>query len=461
MSDTLQLQLRQYYSQLFPVNSYYEWLNGGLPATATAAAGSSAVIASSSQSASDNTSSHSAPTRQFTHREFSFELAGGIYMRFQSFASPSDFRQELLRNIPHKIDIGAIYNYRPRDRKSLRPNVFQPVEKELVFDIDMTDYDEIRTCCKGGDICIKCWTFVQIAIKVIHAALTEDFGFEQLLWVFSGRRGAHCWVSDPRAKKLNNEGRKAIASYLEVVKGGALASRKVNLFVEAGGKLHPHLERSRLICEKYFVNTILEDMDILRKEGSIERALDVFQNPKLRSSLLTKWQNEPNTTSTKRWSQVEEFVTQQQQQQQQQPGSSVHLSQVRDFKIQYTYPRLDDKVTTQINHLLKSPFCIHPKSGKVCVPIIIEELDTFNPMEVPTLSQLEQELMELAEKGSASRGDKADYEHTSLKPYIDNFNKWLIKTRKAQVLKKASAATATNGKRSVANDAMASNDLDF
>lgn len=57
-----------------------------------------------------------------------------------------------------------------------------------------------------------------VAIKTVHAALQEDFGYKHIMWVYSGRRGVHCWVSDERARKLSNEGRKAVINFLNVVK---------------------------------------------------------------------------------------------------------------------------------------------------------------------------------------------------------------------------------------------------
>jgi hypothetical protein len=51
-----------------------------------------------------------------------------------------------------------------------------------------------------------------------NAAETDDFGYKHLLWVYSGRRGIHLWISDKEAMDLTDDERRAIVHYIEVVK---------------------------------------------------------------------------------------------------------------------------------------------------------------------------------------------------------------------------------------------------
>lgn len=60
----------------------------------------------------------------------------------------------------------------------------------------------------------------------------------------------------------------------------------------------------------------------------------------------------------------------------------------------YLYPRLDANVSKGLNHLLKSPFCIHPKTGNVCVPFDPAQVEVFDVNQCPTLNQVIKEMGE-------------------------------------------------------------------
>jgi DNA primase small subunit len=47
--------------------------------------------------------------------------------------------------------------------------------------------------------------------------MKDEFGFSNILWIYSGRRGVHCWIADRRARNLSVEARGAIADYISVI----------------------------------------------------------------------------------------------------------------------------------------------------------------------------------------------------------------------------------------------------
>jgi hypothetical protein len=67
---------------------------------------------------------------------------------------------------------------------------------------------------------------------------------------------------------------------------------------------------------------------------------------------------------------------------------------MEDIILQYTWPRIDAEVSKHRNHLLKAPFCVHPKTGRVCVPVDPTRIEEFDPAKVPTVGQLLKEIDE-------------------------------------------------------------------
>lgn len=99
--------------------------------------------------------------------------------------------------------------------------------------------------------------------------------------MFSGRRGAHCWISDYSAKIMSPSERRALVSYLNLPR---LAQEKrtpltsplhpsIEYSVFSSALSHAWFRRSAKIVEDSFASILLED------DG-------IFCNPDIRSHLL-------------------------------------------------------------------------------------------------------------------------------------------------------------------------------
>ncbi|PVV02123.1 hypothetical protein BB560_003435 [Smittium megazygosporum] len=391
--EVSKMHMDQYYKRLFPFETFYKWLNY----------------------------STKEPTQYLKNREFSFTIENDIYLRYQSFASFEEMKREIIAKCPNKIDIGAIYNIPPKLAKTVQSGVLKPQEKELVFDIDMTDYDDIRTCCTGGDICHKCWGWMSAAMKILNEAL--------------------------RALQLDNSARKAIINYLSVIRGGEDQSKKVNIGI---GENHPHIQRSLKIANSYFKKVVLGSQNVLKFPSGWKKMLEIIPVNDLKTRLDAKWSKEneelgiPNnpkingsvnssakdedidmdteSISIERWEELVDCLEQEGNKKSKERIYPATL--ISEIVLQYVYPRLDENVSTHLNHLLKSPFCIHPKTGKVCVPIGHHEIDKFDPMTAPTIFTLLKEIDNYDSTNTTEEGRSSvpDIEKTSLKKYTKMFD---------------------------------------
>jgi DNA primase small subunit len=67
---------------------------------------------------------------------------GDVYVRFHSYEEMEEWKRGIVDRNPIKIDIGAVYSLPPKHRGNYDPAAFVPQERELVFDIDMDEYNK-------------------------------------------------------------------------------------------------------------------------------------------------------------------------------------------------------------------------------------------------------------------------------------------------------------------------------
>lgn len=279
-------------------------------------------------------------SKPFGTREFAV-----LRMDFNSWVRNRSFENievllEYLTLYPAKgVYIGALYDEPLTREKSIHNTKW--VGRELLFDLDMDAYDPVRTCdCTGRKVCEICWVHMQEAALIIDDTLRIDFGFEKLVWVYTGGRGYHCWVLDDSTFALTRDQRVAIVSYMQLIIGDEIKELGPN----------EKFMKSRIInhLAKNFIRDASET--ILKEEAGF--------GPTTVKSAKAKI----NSASNQR--EILELI----------PNTDDFFKAV----IRHRYPRIDQGVTVDLKKVIRMPGSVH--LGTKNVSEIIDNPWDFNPI---------------------------------------------------------------------------------
>lgn len=296
----------------------------------------------------------------FAHRKFVFNYnTAYVYNLF--FANETQFKIETVARAPLQIMVGA----QMEDCiDAFRPSGFVKT-RELIFDIDATDYSDVRECCAyEKKCCPKCWEYIKIVYTLVDSELRETFNFKHILWVYSGRRGVHCYVFDKSALDQRD-----IISSLEL-------TQKINDSYELKNDIDfksGYIKKALKLFNTHFMRVCVREQKIFATNRGIDMLINSSPIVGVRSELsikLTPYKNNNQYTSEQIYEEYESFLK---------TKGGQHLNQSKIFLMLKIFsPRFDSNVTTDDAHLLKCPFSVNSNTFNIVTPFDITQ--NFNPI---------------------------------------------------------------------------------
>lgn len=259
---------------------------------------------------------------------------------------------------------------------------FLRAQKELVFDMDITDFYRFCECRGVKRLCPICWFHIQGASLLLQYLLEEVMGYERAhcLWVFSGGKGVHCFVNESRAMNLNDKERSQLHKRLSIVMGD---DTRLIEFITTLVKNAPHYVDS---LDQFFLD-VLGKRDLFALPLVEEDSFELFCLRHLRTRHTTlyyqvkdAWTKEEVSPSPKKarlasigcggggenisvrkWKILQQLET-------------LYQSTYRPslfLAVSLMYPRIDAGPFNMV-HQIKLPFSVHAMTHNIALPLTQE-----------------------------------------------------------------------------------------
>ncbi|WP_297507676.1 DNA primase catalytic subunit PriS [Thermococcus sp.] len=284
-------------------------------------------------------------------REFGFDHTGeGPSDRKNTYSDVRDLEDYVKATAPYAIYSSVALYENPERMEGWKG-------AELVFDIDAKDLP-LRRCQNehpSGQVCPICLEDAKELARDTVVILREDFGFDNVHIVYSGR-GYHIRVLDDWALRLDTKAREKILAYVsasEEVTFDDIQSRRIML---SSGYFRAFRLRFGYFIERASLNHLL---GIGLRKSLAEKLLEEETRRKIVESFVKKGL-------------LASF-----------PEGTGYKSLLRLFGLSSTFSRayFDGRVTVDVKRILRLPSSLHSKVGLITTYIGSSErkLERFNP----------------------------------------------------------------------------------
>ena len=284
------------------------------------------------------------------NREFGFDHTGeGPSDRKNVFMDVRDLEDYVKATAPYAMFSSVALYENPREMEGW-------LGAELVFDIDAKDLP-LRRCQnlhEHGKVCPICLEDAKELARDTLIVLKEDFGFEDVHVIYSGR-GYHIRVLDDWAMELDGKAREKVLSYIsaaEEITFEDIRSRRIML---SSGYHRVFRLRFGYFIRRANANHLLNiGLNKSQVERLLENREEIYENF-VRKGLLTAF-----------------------------PQGIGYRSLTKLFALSSTFSKayFDGRVTVDVKRILRVPSSLHSKVGLVTTYIGPDErkLERFDPL---------------------------------------------------------------------------------
>ena len=322
---------------------------------------------------------------QLERREWGFilfdDMPKFVMRRHKSFSTRSELVDYIRTSVPAHVYHSAACYQRP-GAPTMREKGW--LGADLIFDLDA---DHLRNAPSSYNEMLD---FVKIETLKLLDFLTDDFGFaaSDVHVVFSGGRGYHIHVRDPRVFELESSERREIVDYLtgrglEVSRFISEGQAEGDFGVETADVIRcspadspgwgKRVNRSMIS----FVEQIrsLDEKEAVKVLSSVEgigkRNASRFRQSLMRADILERIRRGDSLDlfkgSSKVWRPLIEGYLE---------DDGVSLGFSRDLESGET----DEPVTTDVKRLIRFPLSLHGGTGLRVTPLTISGLASFDPL---------------------------------------------------------------------------------